>query len=67
VRYIHQNPQRHGLIDDFRQWKYSSYGIIISDAQTILQRKQVLDWFGKPEQFVEFHSEVEDLIDEDYE
>jgi REP element-mobilizing transposase RayT len=25
VAYIHQNPQRHGLIDDFRTWPYSSY------------------------------------------
>jgi putative transposase len=25
VAYIHQNPQKHQLIDDFRQWEYSSY------------------------------------------
>ncbi|MBI5650247.1 MAG: transposase [Chloroflexi bacterium] len=25
VTYIHQNPQKHGLIDDFREWAYSSY------------------------------------------
>jgi REP element-mobilizing transposase RayT len=23
--YIHQNPMRHGLVDDFRQWPHSSY------------------------------------------
>jgi REP element-mobilizing transposase RayT len=25
VRYIHINPQKHGLIDDFRVWPYSSW------------------------------------------
>jgi hypothetical protein len=25
IAYIHQNPQRHGMISDFREWPYSSY------------------------------------------
>jgi len=25
VRYIHLNPQKHGLVSDFREWPYSSY------------------------------------------
>jgi putative transposase len=31
IAYIHQNPQKHTFVDDFREWKYSSYGIILSD------------------------------------
>jgi putative transposase len=25
IAYIHQNPQRHGLVSDFREWPYSSF------------------------------------------
>ncbi len=46
VVYIHQNPQRHGLIDDFRRWPYSSYGALRADAPTRLKRDTVLARFG---------------------
>ena len=46
VVYIHRNPQKHGFIDDFRDWPYSSYKTILSDKPTHLQRLTVLDWFG---------------------
>ncbi len=46
VAYIHQNPQRHGLIDDFRQWPYSSYKTLFSEKPTHLNRDVVLGWFG---------------------
>jgi REP element-mobilizing transposase RayT len=25
VNYIHQNPAKHGLVEDYREWPYSSY------------------------------------------
>ena len=46
VVYIHQNPQRHGLTDDFRRWPYSSYGALCVDAPTRLKCDTVLAWFG---------------------
>jgi REP element-mobilizing transposase RayT len=46
VRYIHQNPQKHGFVDDFRAWPYSSYGSLISDRVTRLNRDAVQAWFG---------------------
>jgi hypothetical protein len=57
IAYIHQNPQRHGFVKDFREWKWSSYGIITSTARTPLSRKTVLDWFGGPEQYLELHEQ----------
>jgi len=44
--YIHQNPERHGLIADFRQWPYSSYQAMLSSHETRLEREAVLSWFG---------------------
>ena len=46
VVYIHQNPQKHGFVDDFREWPYSSYQSTISEKPTFVQRQQVVDWFG---------------------
>jgi REP element-mobilizing transposase RayT len=57
ISYIHQNPQKHGFVDDFRDWKYSSYGIILDGKPTLLKRKSVLDWFGGKEEYLRLHSD----------
>jgi putative transposase len=56
IAYIHQNPQKHKFVADFRDWKYSSCGILISDKPTKIQREIVLDWFGGREQFLDMHA-----------
>jgi putative transposase len=55
VAYIHHNPQKHGFVNDFREWRYSSYQAHLSDQTTRLKRAQVLDWFQGQEAFVAFH------------
>lgn len=57
VRYIHQNPQKHKFVGDFREWKYSSYGALFFEKPTRLQRDAVLDWFGDRKQYLQLHSE----------
>ncbi len=61
VFYIHYNPQKHGLVDDFRDWKYSSFKTLISQKCTHLARDEVMDWFGNTSLFEEFHK---GLVDE---
>jgi hypothetical protein len=46
IIYIHQNPQRHGFLSDFREWPYSSYHSLLCEKPTRLLRHEVLDWFG---------------------
>ena len=57
IAYIHQNPQKHKFVDDFRDWEYSSYGILVSEKPTHLQRDAVLDWFGSKQEYLELHKE----------
>jgi REP element-mobilizing transposase RayT len=57
--YIHRNPQRHGLVEDFQDWKYSSYRVIKSESPTRIQKNEVLDWYGGRDGFVDSHS-IED-------
>jgi len=55
VAYIHHNPQKHGFVQDFRTWPYSSYQTLLSSKPTHLQRDTVLTWFQGTEQFMAFH------------
>lgn len=55
IRYIHLNPQRHGLTKDFRQWAHSSYHAILSDRQTQLLRDEILELFDGKRGFEQYH------------
>jgi len=57
IAYIHQNPQKHKFVEDFRDWKYSSYGVLLSDKPTKIQRDIVLDWFGGKDGYLKLHEE----------
>ena len=55
IAYIHQNPQKHGFVKDFRNWKYSSYGIILTEKKTSVNRGKVLEWFGNRDEYLKLH------------
>ena len=57
IAYIHQNPQKHGFVDDFRTWKYSSYEAFLSKKPTYLKRAAVLSWFGNKKTYTDLHAE----------
>jgi len=71
VHYIHFNPQRHGFVQDFRAYPYSSYDAFISNKTTRLQRDVVLAWFNGVETFEKTHQQpaeekgIFDLIGDD--
>lgn len=55
IAYIHQNPQKHKFVTDFREWKYSSYGIILSEKKTSVNRDKVMEWFGNRDEYLKLH------------
>ncbi len=57
IAYIHQNPRKHQFVDDFREWKWSSYHSLLSEQPTRLKRAAVLALFGGAQRFVELHAE----------
>lgn len=62
--YIHRNPHKHGLTQDFRTWPYSSYQAFVLQEPTRLQREAVLSWFaGSGEKFEEYHRQLMSLPD----
>jgi REP element-mobilizing transposase RayT len=60
IIYIHQNPQHHGFVDDFRDYPWSSYGSILSIKPTHLSREKVLGWFNDKGNFVAVHTQKVD-------
>jgi REP element-mobilizing transposase RayT len=63
VVYIHHNPHKHGFVDDYRRWKYSSYLGLLSTAPTRLKRAETLDWFGGRQGFLQAHEKEADPKD----
>ena len=57
IAYIHQNPQKHGFVKDFRDWKYSSYGVILNGKQVPVNRREVMKWFGTREDYLSLHDQ----------
>jgi REP element-mobilizing transposase RayT len=72
IAYIHQNPQCHGLIDNFQLWPYSSYQTILSHKPTHIHREDVLTWFGDGKAYQAYHQEmeivwqIEGMVSEDF-
>ncbi|MEN8217022.1 MAG: hypothetical protein ABFS56_11760 [Pseudomonadota bacterium] len=70
VNYIHRNPEKHQFTDDFRTYSYSSYQTIYQQKNSLVERQQVIDWFGNPKLFVKYHeqfdeTEIKHLIQDD--
>lgn len=66
IVYIHQNPQKHKFVTDFRDWNYSSYHDMISNNPTRLQREKVLQLFGSREDFIRIHREIQPFDPTDF-
>jgi REP element-mobilizing transposase RayT len=60
VTYIHRNPQRHGFVADFRSWRWSSYAAMCSRGPTLVERTEVLNWYGGLREFENAHQRDED-------
>ena len=57
IAYIHQNPQKHKFVNDFRNWKYSSYGVILSTKHSIIKRDKIIKWFGNKDEYLSIHND----------
>ncbi|WP_146199051.1 hypothetical protein [Arcicella aurantiaca] len=56
VYYIHANPQKHGIVSDFREYQWSSFKRILIEKPSKLKKSEVLEWFGNREHYLHFHN-----------
>ncbi|RYF26826.1 MAG: transposase [Flavobacteriales bacterium] len=52
VTYIHQNPLTAGLVEKLEEYPYSSYRTYISEKKTLINRLEVISWFGGMKEFI---------------
>ena len=63
IHYIHFNPVHHNFVSDLRDWKHSSFESFFSEKATLLEREEVVNWFGDKENFYNYHKQkIDDRI-----
>ena len=58
--YTHYNPEKHGLIDDFRNYHFSSYQSILKKQETKINRNLIFEIYGSKDSFLNYHSIIHD-------
>ena len=53
--YVHQNPIKHGFVENLSEYRYTSYNTILSDKVTLLKREKVMTLFENQSDFSESH------------
>ncbi len=57
VHYIHYNPVDAQLCKNLNEWKYSSYNAVCSNANTLIQKEKVIEWFEDLDNFIFIHKQ----------
>ncbi len=60
IFYTHYNPEKHGMIKSFKDYRYSSFKVFSSSQHTKVNREHILDIFGGLENFLNYHDVVHD-------
>lgn len=55
IGYVNTNAQKHGIVDDFRKYPWSSWHEIIHEIPSLCNLQAVLDLFGGIQRFHDFH------------
>ena len=56
IFYTHFNPEKHGIVDNYKNYKYSSYKALDGNKKTKMDRKLVYRIFGDKEDFIHYHN-----------
>jgi putative transposase len=56
IIYVHANAQKHGIVRDFKEYRYTSYHDVMSDNNSMIAVSKVLRFFMGKEHFVNEHT-----------
>jgi len=62
MTYIHTNPVKHGLIEDFTEYEWSSWHEFTKKKFSAINREEVYEIFGNKQAFLNAHQLHQDLI-----
>lgn len=55
IIYIHLNPVEHGFVSKVNEWPYSSYSSIISNIDSFINKREVINLFEDLDNFEKTH------------
>ena len=58
IFYTHFNLEKHGVIGNYKNHKYSSFKAITGKSKTNIHKEFVLELFGDKEEFINYHNVV---------
>ena len=61
--YIITNAQKHNLVNDFAEWKWSSYHSTISNKKTKLLKEELIKYFDDIDNFIYCHQQYAKKIE----
>jgi REP element-mobilizing transposase RayT len=53
IRYVNQNPWRHGAIEHPAQYRFSSFRSTLTQGPSLVAREKLIGWFGSREELTE--------------
>lgn len=56
VYYIHYNPVHHNICSCPAAYLFSSYNAYLTNKNSLLQKEEVLNWFGNTQEFIKYHN-----------
>ena len=56
IFYTHFNPEKHGLINNFKEYRYSSFKALEGNGISKIAKKHVYEIFGGKEDFINYHN-----------
>lgn len=57
VIYMHLNPIKHNITENYKDYSWSSYQSIVTEKPTRIERDEILNWFGNKKAFISAHNE----------
>jgi REP element-mobilizing transposase RayT len=58
IPYVHSNPQKHKIVEDFRMYPFTSYPDFLKGDNQKLECDETINWFGGMERFIRHHNQV---------
>jgi putative transposase len=59
IVYVHANAQKHGIVNDFKQYEYTSYH---ESANNYIDSESMIDFFGGMEKYIQVHKDQVDYF-----
>jgi hypothetical protein len=56
IKYIHTNPVKHGIIQEFSSYIFSSFNDILLAQNPYVNSRRVIEFYGGYNSFLDFHN-----------